>query len=113
MTNIPHEHDEDGNCIPPENGFYAQALPTWKFSFWDVAGVALSISGGMASVAGQGLAYLARECAAMANWKRQNYELALAQRQREAEVEAYEANQRQMAEYLRGIVDGPTEEDPS
>lgn len=98
-----HEHDDEGNCIPPQNGFYATALPTWKFSGWDVAGIALSGIGGLFSVVGQGMNLLARECAAMANWTRQNYELEQAQREHDRE-------RAEAAEALRALVEGDGED---
>lgn len=87
--NVPHEHDEDGNCIPPEGVvLYSQELPNWRFSLWDVAGITLHTAGGLlaniGAVLGTGLGLLARECAAMANNSRQTYDLREAQRLNQA-----------------------------
>lgn len=101
--NIDHEHDEDGNCIPPENGFYATAEPVWKFSFWDVVGIGSAMIGGVFSVTGQGFALLSTQCQAMANWKRQTWDLRAAEAARREQVEAYEAHQREMAAELARI----------
>ncbi len=107
---IPHEHDEDGNCIPPENGFYAQELPTWRFSIWDVVGIGFFGIANVLTVTGNAFGLLSRECAAMANWTRQNHDLKVAEAQRKAADEAHLAHQRQMAETLRGIVEGPEDQ---
>lgn len=100
MTEIPHEHDDEGNCIPPENGFYAVGLPTWRFSPWDIVGITLTTAGGLFSVVGQGLNLAAREFAAAANYARQNYDLRQA-------AKAAEEQARSAAEELRALVEGP------
>lgn len=94
-----HAHDAEGNCLPPENGFYAQSLPTWKFSVWDVVGIVLTGTGGAVNAFANMLGYIGRECAAQANYSRQNFELAEAHR-------LNERARRQMAEGLRAIVEG-------
>lgn len=97
MTN--HEHDAEGNCIPPENGFYAQSVPTWKFSLWDVVGITLTGTGAAVNAFANMLGYIGRECTAQANYSRQNFELA----------EAHRLNQAARAEIdrsLREIVEG-------
>lgn len=99
-----HEHDEDGNCIEPEQVVYQ--LPTWRFSLWDVAGIVLTTVGGFFGVTNQGLNLLARELTAMANWNRQNYDLRQAQRQ-------YAQHQQAMAADLARLVDGPSSGDES
>lgn len=98
MSTVPHEHDDEGNCIEPETGFYAIALPNWRFSLWDIAGIAATGVGGVFSVAGQALNLVARECSAMANWKRQEYDLQQA-----------EAQRHEVAETLRALVEGDGE----
>ena len=110
----PHAHDEEGNCVEPggQDGYYAQALPTWKFSLWDVAGIAATGIAGLFTVTGQALNLLSRECAAMANWKRQSHDIQQAEAARREAVEAYEAHQREMAETLRALVEGPATETP-
>lgn len=107
---IPHAHDEEGNCIPPEDGFYAQAEPVWKFSLWDVVGISTAAIGGLFSVTGQGFALLSTQCQAMANWKRQTWDIRAAEKARREQVAAFEAHQRQMAETLRGLVEGPEDQ---
>lgn len=102
MTNVPHEHDEHGNCIPPQG----YSVPTWRFSAWDVAGIVTTGVAGLFTVVGQAGNLLAREFAAMANWSRQNSEL------REAQAE-WEAQQAAAAEDLRRMVEGPIDGEQS
>lgn len=91
---IDHEHDEEGNCIIPE-----QPIPSWRFSIWDVIGVTLTTAGGVFSVLGQGFTLMSREFAAMANYRRANYDAQRAAR-------AQEAESRSAAAELRALVDG-------
>lgn len=93
-----HEHDAEGNCIPP-NGLYAQSVPTWKFSLWDVVGITLTGTGAAVNAFANMLGYIGRECSAQANYSRQNFELAEARR-------LNEHARRQMAEGLRNLVEG-------
>ena len=95
MTNASHEHDEDGNCIPPQG----YSVPTWRFSAWDVAGIITTGVAGLFTVVGQAGNLLAREFAAMANWSRQNSEL------REAQA-GLDAQRAAAAEELRRMVEG-------
>lgn len=95
MTEIPHEHDDEGNCIPPEGvAFMQPQMPKWRWSWWDITGIAVATVGGIFSVLGQGCALVQRECAAMAEWTRENYDLAVQAAQEEYErgqmAEAYE-----------------------
>jgi hypothetical protein len=113
-VNIDHDHDDEGNCIPPQsNGFYAQELPTWRFSLWDVAGVAVSFVGSVAGSLGsiginfhQACNLISRECQAAANYSRQNYELAEAHR-------LNEQARAQMSEGLEHLILGPEHGDLS
>lgn len=93
-----HEHDEDGNCI------YLSELPAWRFSLWDMTGIALQVAGGVFSVVSQGFHLAARESAAMANYRRQNYDLRQAQKAREAQ-------QRAMSNDLRALIEGSGTDD--
>lgn len=100
MTEIPHEHDAEGNCIPPEGGFpVVFTPPTWRFSMWDIAGIAFHTVSGVLQSLGSGTGLLAQECAAMANWTRQKQDLEQAQ----AEQEKVKAA---MAEDLRAMIEG-------
>lgn len=101
-----HEHDDDGNCIVPTD----VSGPIWRFSLWDMAGIAFTGIGGLFGVTGQALNLAARECAAMANWTRQNYDIAQAQARREVEVAAYEAHRQAVAADLREMLSEPTVE---
>ena len=91
------EHDED--C---EYAIVSAPRMIWRFSTWDVLGIGLTTVGGLFSVVGQGLNLLANEAAAMANWKRQRFDVAEAQK-------AYEDDQRRAAEELESIL-GLTED---
>lgn len=104
-----HAHDENGNCIPPQNGFYNQALPVWKFSMWDVAGLAVTAAAGIFGVLGQVGHMLARECAAQANFVRQNHDLRVAQEQAKAAQAWQAAERRAMAADLERLIE-PREE---
>ena len=96
--------DDDTEVDETPEGFYPQALPCWRFSLWDVAGIAMTTAGGLFSVVGQGLNLAARECAAMANYTRQNYDLRQAQK-------AERAERRAMGEDLRALIEGSGEEE--
>lgn len=102
MSMSDHEHDDQGNCIPPESPLYPGGLPTWRFSPWDIAGIVLTGVGGVFSVAGQTANLLARECSAMANFNRAEFDQARAER--EAAIEQW-----RMADDLRKIVLGEDE----
>jgi hypothetical protein len=99
MSQQSHEHDDEGNCIPSDNGLYPGGLPTWRFSTWDVVGIALTGVGGVFSVIGQAANLLARECSAMANFERAEFD------QRRAEDELAE-QQWLMAKDLRALIEG-------
>lgn len=103
MSEVEHDHDDDGNCVVP-----VYAVPCWRFSLWDIAGIGIATLGGFFTVVGQGSQLLAREFSAAANYARQNADLREAQAQ-------YEYHQQQMAENLRELLEGPTvdAEDPS
>lgn len=94
MSETPHEHDEEGNCIVPE-----QELPNWRFSGWDVVGILIAGAAGMCTVSGQCLNLLSREFCAMANYSRQNFDVSEAQIEREAERASIAAE-------LRALVEG-------
>jgi len=94
-----HEHDGEGNCLPPSNDLYPGGLPTWRFSLWDIVGIAATGVGGVFSVAGQAANLFARECAAMANYSRQEFDLRRAQ-------EEYDENQANIANDLRALIEG-------
>jgi hypothetical protein len=112
MSQIPHEHDDEGNCIPPEGAYMVvQSEPVWKFSLWDVAGVGIALVGGLFSVTGQGFALMSTQCQAMANWKRQTWDIRAAEAARREQVEAYEAHQREMAAELARITGLDTPEE--
>lgn len=93
--NEDHEHDEDGNCIEVQ-GFI---LPSWRFSMWDVAGIATTWVAGLFTVTGQAGNLLAREFSAAANYSRANADM------REAH-EIAERRKQEMAEELRTLVEG-------
>lgn len=96
-----HEHDEHGNCIIP--------LPAWKFSLWDVAGIAITGVAGLFTVLGQAGNLMAREFAAQANYSRQNHDLRVAQEQAKA-ARAYQEQERaKMAAELERLIE-PQEE---
>ena len=88
MSNIDHDHDDEGNCIPPQGGgLYDQTQPNWRFSFWDAAAVGVTTLGAIVGTIGhvgtvfhQGCNMLAREFGAAANFSRQTKELEEAQR---------------------------------
>lgn len=87
MSDTDHDHDSEGNCIPPQGGFYDTSQPNWRFSFWDVAGISITTIGAVLGTIGhlgtvlhQGANMLARECQAAANFSRQTKELEEAQR---------------------------------
>lgn len=96
MIPTDHDHDENGNCIPPE----WMAPPAWRFSGWDIAGVAFHTAMGVSQAISGGFSLLAQECAAMANYSRREYD---AQQARRAQLEA----QRAMGADLRAIIEGP------
>lgn len=80
-----HDHDEDGNCImPDDHPLFPGGLPTWRFSLWDIAGIAITTAGGAALAIGQGLQIMAREFNAMANWTRAQHEAKMEWHSREA-----------------------------
>lgn len=72
---VEHEWDEDGNCAIEVN----QDTPCWKFSLWDIAGIAFGTAGGVLISIGTGFGYVNRECQAHAEWKRSQYDAAVAQ----------------------------------
>lgn len=76
-------------------------IPCWRWSWWEIPGIAsFAIAGVLGSLA-NGMSLLARECAAAANYQRQNadYAEALAQEK---------AAQKQAAEGMREILGLPT-----
>lgn len=91
-----HEHDEDGNCIIPEDHpLFPGGLPTWHFSMWDVAGITLATASGVAAALSQGLQVMAREFNAMANWTRAEHEAEMEWHSQEvARMEMAEAYER-------------------
>lgn len=86
MSDCDHEEVQ-------EHPLYPGGIPTWRFSWWDMAGVFATGVGGLFTMVGQTGNLLAREFMAAANWSRQQRE------QREA-IAAYEASQRAMAREL-------------
>lgn len=103
---IDHEHDDDGNCIPPHPQPSYEVLPNWRFSLWDVAAIGASVVGGIVGSIGnigiivhQGCNMLSREFTAAANFSRQTKELEEAQR-------LNEAARRQMSAGLERLVLG-------
>ena len=94
-----HEHDAEGNCLPPSDSLYPGGLPTWRFSLWDVVGIVATGLGGVLSVGGQALNLFARECSAMANYSRQEFDLRRAQ-------EEYDEHQTTIANDLRALIEG-------
>lgn len=89
-----HEHDEDGNCIALE-----ESLPVWRWSNWDLVGLALVGAANVLGAAGHAIGLLSRECMAMANWERSKYD---EQQARKAE----EARRHAVAEDLRALIEG-------
>lgn len=94
-----NEHDE---CENDHDGFYVAEPPAWKFSLWDVAGIALHTAAHCAQGIAQGFALMAQECAASANRARKTWDL------REAERKAAEARA-EMADDLRALMEGDGE----
>lgn len=92
--NDDHEHDEEGNCIIVAQ----QDVPVWRFSMWDVAGIAAMFAGGILSVGSQAMQLLARECTAAANKSRSDKDARIAERK-------HAASRRAMARDLRELVD--------
>lgn len=90
MSDIDHDHDDQGNCIPPQGDggdSYAQQQPNWRFSLWDIAAISTSFVGSVAGSIGSiginlntAMNMLAREFGAAANFSRQTKELEEAQR---------------------------------
>lgn len=64
MNETIHTHDDDGDCV------YVQQRPVWSFSWFDMAGVAAFLVGGVFKTVGQGLDMLGREFSAAANYER-------------------------------------------
>lgn len=58
-----------------EHPLYPGGLPTWRFSPWDMAYVAVATIGGLFNTIGQGLGMLGREFNAAANFARAQKEL--------------------------------------
>lgn len=113
--NVDHDHDDDGNCIPPQPtaGFYEVSQPNWRFSIWDVAAIGVSFVGSIAgSLGGIGINFhqacnlLSREFEAAANFQRQTLDLEEAHR-------LNEAARRQMSEGLERLISGPESGDLS
>ena len=98
-----HEHDEE--CEAQQ----AYALPAWKWSNWELVGIGSAVLGGVLNSIAQGCNLLAREAAASANWSRHNYELEQAQAEEEERLERDALVRAEMADELRGIVEGPEE----
>jgi hypothetical protein len=87
--------DETETC----EGYYEVSQPVWKFSFWDVTGITLAGVAGVFSVLGQAGHLMAQQCGAMANWKRQTWDLEEARR-------LSDHARKQMADSLRKVVEG-------
>jgi hypothetical protein len=98
-----NDHDE---CDHEHDGMYDGALPNWRFSLWDVAGIALHTLAGATVQVGNGLGLLAREFAAQANRSRQNFDLREAQR-------LNEAARREMSQAAEAILGLPEIGEPS
>lgn len=79
-----------------------QQLPVWKFSWWDIGGFVILTWGNIFSVIGNGCVGISREFFAAANYGRQEKELMLAQQR-------HTAAQREIAQNLKALVDGPEE----
>lgn len=86
---MDHDHDEDGNCILPEGQSYEP--PVWKFDWWNIAGMVLTMASGVGQVAAQGLNMMAQECWTHARWRKE-------QREREEEFLQEVAERQEMAE---------------
>jgi hypothetical protein len=98
-----HDHDEYGNCLIPNELLRG---PVWRFSFWDVLGVAMHTVGGALHACSAGSHALAQEFAAMANWSRNRSEY---REQEQAQQEA----RREMAQAYERLVYGPEPGEPS
>lgn len=70
--NIEHEWDSDGEC----NIAVTAQEPSWRWSHWDLAGIALHTVSNLFNSIGGGLNLLARECQASANYERACYDEA-------------------------------------
>lgn len=108
MSDVDHDHDDEGNCIQPSsNDFYNVQQPCWRFSMWDIAAIGVSLTG--AVVGGtlqnigmsihQAAGMVSREFTAAANFQRQTFDLEEAHR-------LNEAARAQMAAGLRELVEG-------
>lgn len=87
-----HEHNEEGwTVVEP---------PAWKFSLWDVAGIAMHVTSGILTACAQGASLMAQECAASANRARNTWDA----RQEEAERKRAQAA---IGEDIRALIEGP------
>lgn len=86
-------NDDDSSMYSPE-------LPCWRFSLWDIPGIALHTGAHILNALSSGAALLAQECAASANRSRQNYDLREAQR-------LNQAAQAEIGADLRALIEGP------
>lgn len=87
-----NEHDH--------NDFYEVEPPSWKFSLWDVAGIALQTTGGILAALAGGAHLLSQECAASANRSRKTWDLRQAER-KQAEAQA------EIGADIRALIEGP------
>lgn len=91
--NIEHEWDEDGECsiaVEPKE-------PCWRWSHWDLVGIALHTASSLLVAVGNGLNLLSRECQASANFSRAEFDRA-------REEYANEVARAEMAGSLEGLV---------
>lgn len=90
MSEQPHEHDDEGNCIEPEG----YEPPSRRFDPWNIVGIALTTAAGLAHTAAQGLNLAAQECWTHARWREKQHDAAIEWEQQLAErqemAEAYE-----------------------
>jgi hypothetical protein len=71
--------------------------PGWRWSWYDAAGIAVSVVGGFFNVLSQGASLLSQELAAKARWDRDRLDAAAAQAAYEREMERQaEALERQL-----------------
>lgn len=96
MSDEYHEHDGEGNCLPPGvPGMESQEPPApTDFSSWEMLGIAATTLSGFAQSLAAGLNMFAQGCWGHAKWKRnvleQQYEAEYEAQQRAEMAEAYE-----------------------
>jgi hypothetical protein len=108
VTNAAHDHDEDGDCV-----VVVQPPQCYRVNPWDIASVTFYTVSGLLNALFQGAHMLGREFESHARWRRAAADHKAAYRAQQAQREAWEAHQAQMAAALQSsLVDIPTVEHP-